>query len=94
MSTLGRSRSLPHRIFHSIDWVIVTLVAGIVTLALINLNSAGSGDWTGKIQTQIRWIGLGTIATIVVASLDYRVLYRLENGWGEIGLSLVIRLKS
>ena len=74
MTTLGRPRSLPRRIFQAIDWVLVTLVAGIVTLALINLNSAGAGDWTGKIQTQIRWLGLGTIAAACVAALDYRVL--------------------
>ena len=77
MTTLGRPRSLPRRLLQSIDWVIVTLVAGIITLALINLNSAGAGDWTGKIQTQIRWLGLGSIAAVLVGSLDYRVLHRL-----------------
>jgi rod shape determining protein RodA len=89
---LGRPRSLPRRIFHAIDWVLVTLLAGIVTLALINLNSAGTGDWTGKIQTQIRWLGLGTIATAVVASLDYRVLHRVAYaayGFGMILLAAV-----
>lgn len=92
MSMLGRPRSLPRRIFHAIDWVLVTLLAGIVTLALINLNSAGTGDWTGKIQTQIRWLGLGTIATAVVASLDYRVLHRVAYaayGFGMILLAAV-----
>jgi rod shape determining protein RodA len=92
VSMLGRPRSLPRRIFHAIDWVLVTLLAGIVTLALINLNSAGTGDWTGKIQTQIRWLGLGTIATAVVASLDYRVLHRVAYaayGFGMILLAAV-----
>lgn len=77
MTALGRPRSLVRRIVRSIDWVLVTLIAGIVALALINLNSAGAGDWTGKIQTQIRWLGLGTIAALIVAALDYRVLHRV-----------------
>ncbi|MBK9752392.1 MAG: rod shape-determining protein RodA [Nannocystis sp.] len=89
MTALGRSRSLPRRILHSIDWVLVTLVAGIVTLALINLNSAGAGDWTGKIQTQIRWIGLGTLAAIFVAALDYRVLHRVAYAAYIFGLALL-----
>lgn len=89
MTALGRPRSLARRIFQAIDWVIVTLVAGIITLALINLNSAGAGDWTGKIQTQIRWLGLGTIAAIVVASLDYRVLHRTAYAAYAFGLGLL-----
>ena len=92
MTSLGRPRSLPRRILQSIDWVLVTLVAGIVTLALINLNSAGQGDWTGKIQTQIRWLGLGTIAAACVAALDYRVLHRVAYaayGFGFMLLGLV-----
>jgi rod shape determining protein RodA len=89
MTALGRPRSLSRRVFQAIDWVIVTLVAGIVTLALINLNSAGVGDWTGKIQTQIRWLGLGTLASIVVASLDYRVLHRFAYAAYIFGLGLL-----
>lgn len=89
MTALGRPRSLPRRVFQAIDWVIVTLVAGIVTLALLNLNSAGAGDWTGKIQTQIRWLGLGTIAATIVASLDYRILHRFAYLAYAFGLGLL-----
>lgn len=89
MTTLGRPRSLPRRLLQSIDWVIVTLVAGIITLALINLNSAGAGDWTGKIQTQIRWLGLGTLAAAIVGALDYRILHRLAYAAYLFGLGLL-----
>lgn len=95
MTTLGRPRSLVSRLVRGIDWVIVTLVAGIIALALINLNSAGAGDWTGKIQTQIRWLGLGTIAAAIVGALDYRVFHRLAylayaGGLGLLALVPVI----
>ncbi|MFY0539761.1 rod shape-determining protein RodA [Nannocystis pusilla] len=91
MTSIGRPRSLLRRILQNIDWVIVTLVAGIVALALINLNSAGTGDWSGKIQVQMRWLGLGTIAAVIVAALDYRVLHRMAyaaylGGLGLLGL--------
>ena len=89
MTAIGRPRSLVRRIVRGVDWVIVTLVAGIVALALVNLNSAGVGDWTGKIQTQIRWLGLGTIAAIVVASLDYRFLHRIAYAAYIFGLGLL-----
>jgi rod shape determining protein RodA len=90
VTALGRPRSLPRRVFQAIDWVLVTLVAGIVTLALINLNSAGAGDWTGKIQTQIRWLGLGTIAATIVACLDYRILHRFAYAAYVFGLGLLM----
>ena len=95
MTAIGRPRSLARRIFRSIDWVVVTLVAGIIALALVNLNSAGAGDWTGKIQTQIRWLGLGTLAAAFVAALDYRILHRVAYlaylfGLGLLGLVPVI----
>lgn len=89
MTQLGSPRSLHRRLLQSIDWVLVTIVAGIITFALINLNSAGAGDWTGKIQTQIRWLGLGTIAAAIVAALDYRVLHRLAYAAYLFGLGLL-----
>ncbi len=89
MTTLGRPRSLPRRMLQSIDWVLVTIVASIITLALINLNSAGAGDWTGKILTQIRWLGLGTIAAAIAGSLDYRFLHRIAYAAYLFGLGLL-----
>lgn len=89
MTALGRPRSGFRRLVRSIDWVVVTLVGGIVALALINLNSAGAGDWSGKIQVQMRWLGLGTVAAVFVAALDYRVLHRLAYAAYLFGLGLL-----
>lgn len=89
MTMLGSPRSPLRRLARQVDWVIVTLVAGIVALALINLNSAGTGDWTGKIQVQIRWLGLGTLAAIVVACFDYRVFHRFAYPAYVFGLGLL-----
>ncbi len=86
---LGRPRSLLGRFNRAIDWVVVVLTAIIVALAMINLNSAGNGDWSGKFMGQARWIGLGTIAAIVVGSLRYTLLYRLAYPAYLFGLGLL-----
>ncbi|MCA9638107.1 MAG: rod shape-determining protein RodA [Myxococcales bacterium] len=89
MSRLGAPPTRMGRLLRSIDWVVVTLAIGIVALALINLNSASSSAWSGKVQTQMRWIGLGTIAATIVAALDYRVLYRLAYPAYAFGVGLL-----
>jgi rod shape determining protein RodA len=75
-SALETPSDLLSRLRRSVDWVVVIVVFSIITLALINLNSAGKGDWTGRVATQLRWVGLGTIAMFVVTAIDYRVMYR------------------
>lgn len=75
-SALDSPSDLLTRLRRSIDWVVVIVAFSVITLAVINLNSAGKGDWTGRVATQLRWVGLGTIAMFVVTAIDYRVIYR------------------
>ncbi len=75
----------------SIDWVIVTLTIGIITLALINLNSATGGEWSDPlIADQLRFVAIGTIMMIGAAALDYRVYYRVAYPLYVIGFSFVL----
>ncbi len=75
----------------SIDWVIVLLAAGIITLALINLDSAEGGGWTGEfVRDQLRMVAFGTIVMIAVASIDYRVFYRAAYPAYAIGFGFVL----
>lgn len=87
---LGQPRDLWGRLRHSIDWVVVLLAFGVIALALINLNSAGKGDWTGRVATQLRWVGLGTIVMFVVTAIDYRVIYRLAYAAYVFGVGLLV----
>ena len=75
---LGHPRDAWGRLRHSIDWVVVLLAFGVIALALLNLNSAGKGDWTGRVATQLRWVALGTGIMFVVTAVDYRVIYRMS----------------
>jgi rod shape determining protein RodA len=87
---LGRRRDLIGRLRYSVDWVVVTIAFALVTLAVINLNSAGAGDWTGYVQTQLRWILLGAVAMFTVSALDYRVIYRGSYVAYGVGVALLL----
>ncbi len=87
---LDDPRSWTARLRHSIDWVVVTLTIAIVTLAVINLNSAGAGDWSGRVATQLRWVGLGSIAMFIVTAIDHRVVYRLAYAAYGFGVTLLV----
>jgi rod shape determining protein RodA len=87
---LDDPRGVLGRIRQSVDWVIVTLAFAVIALAAFNLNSAGSGDWTGRIATQLRWIGLGTVAMFAVAAVDYKVIYRGAYAAYAFGIGLLM----
>lgn len=87
---LGRRRDLLGRLRDSVDWVIVTIAFALVTLAIINLNSAGAGDWTGYVQVQLRWVMLGIVAMFAVSALDYRMIYRGAFATYGAGIGLLL----
>jgi rod shape determining protein RodA len=89
MRQLGGPKTRLGRLFGAIDWVVVTLVGVIVALAIINLNSASGSAWSGKIQTQIRWISIGAVAAAIVAAFDYRFLYRMAYPAYAFGVGLL-----
>ena len=73
-----------------LDAVLVLLTALLVSVAVVNLNSAGAGDWTGLVRGQIGFVLVGAVAMFTVAFLDYRVLYRLGYTIYGVGLALVV----
>lgn len=95
MTDLGRPRGLLGRIRRSVDWVVLTIAFALVTLAFINLNSAGATSWSPRVQAQAGWFGVGLVAMLAVTALDYRVLHRLAYpayafGIGLLGLVAVL----
>jgi rod shape determining protein RodA len=79
------------RLRRSIDWVIVTITIGIVTLGLINLNSADGGGWTGEqVRNQLQMVAIGVILMFGVAAVDYRVYYRVAYPLYAIGFGFVL----
>ncbi len=79
------------RLRRSIDWVLVTLTIGIITLALINLDSATGGGWKSDlVHDQLRFVAIGTVLMIGAAALDYRIYYRIAYPAYTIGFSFVL----
>lgn len=78
-------------IVRSIDWVVVTIAAGIIALALINLNSTQGGDWSGPlVRDQLRFVVIGGVLMIGAAAVDYRVYYRAAYPIYAIGFGFVL----
>lgn len=79
------------RLRRSIDWVLVTLTIGIITIALINLDSATGGGWKSEfVADQLRFIVIGTLMMIGAASIDYRIYYRVAYPAYAIGFAFVL----
>jgi len=83
-------RGLLGRMRHTVDWVILTLVFAIIALALLNLNSAGAGDWSGRVAIQVRWAILGTLVMFGVAAVDTKLMYRLAYPAYAFGVGLLM----
>jgi len=77
------------RLRQSTDAVIVTVTVGLIILGMINLNSAGSGDWTGPVRGQMAFLALGIVVMGLAAAIDYRVYYRTAYPIFAIGVGLV-----
>ena len=72
--------SLGQRLARSVDWVIVTLLGAVAVMALVNLDSAESGDWAGRFfTTQLRFVVLGAVV-MAGARLDDRRIVRRDYG--------------
>ena len=79
------------RLRENVDWVVLSLTLGIITIALINLDSASGGGWDGRfVADQIRFVMVGAVAMGVTAALDYRLYFRLAYPMYAAGLALVV----
>jgi rod shape determining protein RodA len=79
------------RLRRSIDWVIITLTIGIITLGVINLDSATGGEFESNfVRDQLLYIGIGTMLMAGTAAIDYRVYYRIAYPAYAIGFSFVL----
>ena len=84
---------IDRRLLQNVDWPLlgatVCLVAlSATTLATLSVGRAG----TGIALRQIAWFGLGLIALLVVASIDYRRLVRIAPMLYLVGLIVLLTL--
>src|SRR6266850_1852673 len=82
---------IDRRLLQNVDWPLlgatVCLVAlSATTLATLNVGRAGGG----VALRQIAWFGLGLIALLVMASIDYRRLVRIAPLLYFVGLCVLV----
>ncbi len=79
------------RLVQNFDWLLLTLVAAIIGIGLMNLYSAGFSRAPGATPLylkQIYWLGLGLALMLLTFFYDYRYLEKL--GYPLYFLSLVL----
>jgi rod shape determining protein RodA len=79
---------IDRRLLQNVDWPLIAAALALICLSFISLWSLAP---TGGIAwRQLVWVGVGTIALLVVIALDYRNLVRAAPAFYLVGLSLLL----
>jgi len=82
---------IDRRLLQNVDWVLLGAAAAPIALGILSLWSlAGAGASPTIAWRQLSWVGVGAIALVVVASLDYRSLVRAAPGLYLGGLAFLV----
>lgn len=93
MNSLGFRGAYPvtvgidRRLLQNVDWLLLAAVLGLLVMSATTLTSLNIGRTGGPVALrQLLWVGIGAVAMLVVASLDYRKLVRLAPLLYVLGL--------
>ena len=79
---------IDRRLLQNVDWILLGAAAGIVTMSAVTLSSLHIGRAGGSVMVrQLGWFGVGLLALLVVASLDYRKIVRAAPALYLMGLA-------
>jgi len=79
---------IDRRLLQNVDWMLLVTPTCVVGLSALTLSSVSVGRTGGGVALrQLAWFGLGLIALVVVASLDYRKLVRIGPLFYVVGLA-------
>ena len=79
---------IDRRLLQNVDWPLIVSVMVLLSLSFISLWSLST---TGSIAwRQLSWVGVGTVALLVVIALDYRNLVRAAPFFYVVGLGLLL----
>jgi rod shape determining protein RodA len=79
---------IDRRLLQNVDWPLIAAALALICLSFISLWSLAP---TGGIAwRQLVWVGVGTVALLVVIALDYRNLVRAAPAFYLVGLSLLL----
>ena len=82
---------IDRRLLQNVDWPLLGATVGLVILSASTLASLHVGRAGGSVAVrQLAWFGVGMVALVVVASLDYRRLVRMAPLLYLVGLGALV----
>lgn len=79
------------RLLQNVDWLLLASTLVVVGVGLVTLWSLSHGrGGSVVVWRQLSWVGLGLLALVGVASVDYRSLARAAPGFYLVGLGLLL----
>jgi rod shape determining protein RodA len=79
------------RLFLNVDWLLLGAAALLIALGMVSMwNLAPGGTSAGIAWRQLSWVGIGTLALIAIASVDYRNLVRAAPLFYVVGLGFLL----
>jgi rod shape determining protein RodA len=83
--------SIDRRLLQNVDWPLLGATVGLVVLSASTLASLHVGRAGGSVAVrQLAWFGVGVLALLVVASIDYRRLVRAAPLFYVAGLGALV----
>ncbi len=85
---------IDRRLLKNIDWLLILLVLGVVSLGIVNLFSAGFNQAAERATPlyikQIYWLLIGFSLMLAMTTFDYRRLERLAYPFYWLGIFLLV----
>jgi len=79
------------RLLQNVDWALLATALFIVALSVLSMwNLAPRRGGSALAWRQLSWVGIGLVALLVVASVDYRSLVRVAPAFYVLGVSLLV----
>jgi rod shape determining protein RodA len=79
---------IDRRLLQNVDWLMLAAALGVVILSATTLASLNVGRVAGAVSLrQLLWAGIGAVALVLVASVDYRRLVQLGPAAYVLGLA-------
>jgi rod shape determining protein RodA len=84
---------IDRRLLQNVDWPLLGATVGLVVLSASTLASLQVGRAGGGVAVrQLAWFGVGLVALVVIASIDYRRLVRAAPLFYALGLATLVAL--
>ena len=78
------------RLLRNVDWPLLGAAFVLVTLSVVCLSNLGAGRGGPALAwRQLVWVGVGVVALLVLAALDYRNIVRAAPGLYLLGVGLL-----